>query len=80
MEVVSLRAFKNREVVALLEEMQQLARAGHLTGIAFVAKIGRRHMSGIEGDYRRNCEEALSAADRLHGQLLQQDTESCNGC
>jgi hypothetical protein len=69
-KLVSLAEFKNRELVAVLKELLQLAENGQATGLAFVVKIGRRSNCGLSGDYRRSPEEALSAAVRLKEHLL----------
>jgi hypothetical protein len=71
--LVSLAEYKNREVVAVLRELTQLAEKGQARGLAFVVKVGRRggHRLGLVGDYRRNPDEALGAAVRLKEMLLQ---------
>lgn len=70
--LVSLAEFKNRELVAVLKELTQLAERGQAHGLAFVVKVGRRggHRLGLAGDYRRRPDEALSAAVRLKEMLL----------
>lgn len=71
MRVVSLNKHKNRELVAVLEEMLELARAGNLHGLAFVTKFGHGdHRAGAVGDYRRFPEEALSATFLLERHLM----------
>lgn len=76
MRVVSLVGYKNRELIAVLKDMLQLAESGQATGLAFVLKAGRkRHWSGLTGDYARNPEEALSAALRLKERLMSEDLE-----
>jgi hypothetical protein len=80
--LVSLAEYKNREVVAVLRELTQLAESGHAHGIAFVVKVGRRggHRMGLAGDYRRYPNEALSATVRLKEMLLQDpDAEEDSG-
>ncbi len=73
MEPINLAEYRkrNRDTVAVVKELLQLAESGQATGIAFVVKLGRNgHHAGIEGDYRRNPEEALPAASRLKAQIL----------
>lgn len=73
MKLVNLVEYKNRELVAVLKGLTQLAESGQATGLAFVVKLGRGvHRPGLAGDYRRSPEEALAAAVRLKEQLLQE--------
>jgi hypothetical protein len=71
MNLVRLSEYRNRELVAVLKELLNLAEDGHASGMAFVVKIGKTHRGGLAGDYRRNPDEGLSAAARLKHQLLQ---------
>jgi hypothetical protein len=71
-KLVHIREYRNRGLVAVLKELTQLAEDGHINGLAFVVKVGRRgHKPGLAGDYRRNPSEALTAAVRLQDTLLQ---------
>lgn len=76
MQVVSLVQYKNRELIAVLKELLQLAESGQAQGLAFVVKVGRRrHYSGLTGDYSRSPDEAIPAVVRLKETLLQQEPE-----
>lgn len=62
---------QNAQVVAAVRELLELAEAGSLQGLTFIAKLGRRdHRAGLLGDYRESPQEALIAAIRLKEQLL----------
>ncbi len=61
-KVVSLQRHRSRELVAVCRELLQLAEAGDLRALCFVAKFGQHdHRAGLSGDYKRNPSEALSA-------------------
>lgn len=72
MHLVYLSRYKNREVVKVLEEMLALARAGELSGLAYVIKTApAEHSAGAAGDYRRHPEQALSATFALERHLAE---------
>lgn len=71
MRVVRITQRQSKEVVAVLEELLELARAGDVHGVAFVVKRGPRdHWAGAAGDYRRFPEEALSATFLMERALM----------
>lgn len=70
MNVVSLSRFRNKELVAILRELTELAERGQITAHAFVVKFGPNdHRAGVSGDYKRNPEEALTATFRMERRL-----------
>jgi hypothetical protein len=74
-KLVSLTEYKNRELVAVLRELLELAEGGAAHGLAFVVKLGRGdHRAGMAGDYKRRPEEALSATFLLERHLMKGQT------
>lgn len=70
LNVVRLGEFRNRELVATLKEMLQLAEAGSIHAHAFVIKLGPgEHRAGLSGDYARSPAEALTATFIMERQL-----------
>lgn len=71
MHLINLAEYRSRKIAELLEGMSKLARVGEIRGVAFVAKFGSRdHRAGRAGDYRRNPEEALIAANLLENEII----------
>lgn len=70
LNVVRMGEFRNRELVATLKEMLELAEAGKILGHAFVVKLGPGdHRGGVSGDYKRSPAEALTATVLMERQL-----------
>jgi hypothetical protein len=62
MQIVSLSAYRNRELVAALEAAVVLAKEGTITGTVLVLKYGPHdHRVATCGDYRLHPEQALTA-------------------
>ena len=63
------------QVVECVGALADLARSGHLKGLAFVAHIGsgNDHRAGLAGDYRENTAGALKAAMLMQCDLLVND-------
>jgi hypothetical protein len=73
MRIVNLGKYRNRDLLAVLDALRDLANEGTATGLAFVVKLGQGdHRAGMAGDYRRKPDEALSATFRLERLLMQE--------
>jgi hypothetical protein len=73
MRIVHLGKYRNRDLVAVVRALLDLAEEGTATGLAFVVKLGQAdHRGGMAGDYRRHPDEALSATFRLERLLMQE--------
>lgn len=71
MNLVNLKEYRNRELVAVLKGLLELAEDGTAQGLSFVVKLGKsEHRAGVAGDYRRRPEEALSATFRMERHLM----------
>lgn len=56
----------------MLEGLASDAKAGKISGLAFVVKYGQReHRAGAAGDYRHDPEQALSATARMKRHLME---------
>ena len=72
MQVVKLQTYKNRDVVAALKGLLEMAERGDVAGLAFVIKTGpHAHQAGAAGDYERYPDEALSATFAMKLRLVQ---------
>lgn len=68
--LVDMTEFRNRETVATLRDMLELAEAGVIVGHAFVVKFGPGdHRAGWSGDYKRLPSEALTATFMMERHL-----------
>ncbi len=66
MAVTSIVEYRNKETVAVLEELLDQARRGEITGFAFACKIGaQNHGIGLTGDYREDPIAALAVTARI---------------
>jgi hypothetical protein len=73
--LIDLTKHKRKEVVDALRALLEAAEAGHLEGLAYVAKVGPGdHRAGTVGVYRRHPEKALQATFALERYLCK--TES----
>lgn len=76
MQLVDLQRRRNRKVVAVARELLDLAEAGDLQGLSFVAKLGHQdHRAGIVGDYRQDPQAAVYATLRMNRHLLDDDDQ-----
>lgn len=69
MTVHNFNEYRAREVVAVLEEMLQHAKAGRLPGIAFVTEIEGRELVGVTGVYKADPKRALRTIDNVRRKL-----------
>ena len=70
MNVVQLRARRNREVVRLLEALLADAKTGSVHGVAFVIKVGPdKHEAGVVGDYEKYPEQAMQGVFAIERHL-----------
>jgi hypothetical protein len=75
MQVVNLRRYRNKGLVAALKELITLAESGQVQGLAFVVKFGPHdHRAGSSGDYKSHPEEALMATLKMKQSLVNQDS------
>lgn len=66
MNITKIAEYKNRNTVAVLEELLQQAKHGDITGFAFACKLGETlHGIGLTGDYRADPIQGLSITARL---------------
>lgn len=76
MQLVDLQRRRNRKVVAVARELLDLAEAGDLQGLSFVAKLGRQdHRAGVVGDYQQDPQAAVYATLRMNRHLLDDDAQ-----
>jgi hypothetical protein len=70
LNVVEMAGFRNRELIATLRDLLDLAEAGAIMGHAFVVKFGPGdHRAGFSGEYKRQPAEALTATFMLERHL-----------
>jgi hypothetical protein len=66
MAVTSIVEYRNKETVAVLEELLDQARRGEITGLAFACKVGdKNHGIGLTGDYRDDPISTLAVVSRI---------------
>lgn len=66
MAVTSIIEYRNKETVAVLEQLLEQARKGEISGFAFACKLGGKdHGIGITGDYRADPIATLAIAGRI---------------
>ena len=69
--VVSLGRYRNRRLVDGLRNLLELAEAGEIQGVTFVAKFGcKDHRAGVLGVYQSSPEQALTAVLHMERELV----------
>lgn len=70
LKVIDLAKYRSREIVEVLEELLEAAKAGEISGLAWIVKIGPGdNRAGLAGLYRVQPDKALRATFQLERML-----------
>jgi hypothetical protein len=73
--IFDFRSYQNRDLIDVLEDALEKAKAGEITGMVFAFYLGgRQHGVGAVGHYKKNLRDTVAAA----GQIIKYYSDDLN--